>query len=259
MSMFYCRGCGKEIHESAETCPSCGAPQKVVAAGGNKSKVVAALLALFLGALGIHRFYLGQWWGLFYLLLCWTGIPSLISFIEAIVFLLSNQQNWDNKYNDGVSSGESSGVVVALLLIVMFFGGVAVIGILAAVAIPSYQDYTARAQVSEGVALLSSYKTHLAKYYADNRDFTGLENSDLDGVKSGKYVDTVSIGMASGDTIVLVATFKQTGVNAGIQGKEFRLATEDGGVNWACGYGIQNPVLIGNSQLASKYLPGACK
>jgi len=63
MSMFYCRGCGKEIHESAETCPSCGAPQNITAPGGGKSKVVAALLALFLGALGIHRFYLGQWWG----------------------------------------------------------------------------------------------------------------------------------------------------------------------------------------------------
>lgn len=57
MSTVYCRGCGKETHETAETCPSCGAPQNIV---GDKHKVVAALLAFFTGSLGIHRFYLGQ-------------------------------------------------------------------------------------------------------------------------------------------------------------------------------------------------------
>ena len=99
MSKVHCRGCGNEIHESAETCPSCGAPQQISVTRTGKSKVLAALLALFLGSFGVHRFYLGQWWGLFYLLLCWTGIPTLVSFVETIVFLLSNQQKWDNKYN----------------------------------------------------------------------------------------------------------------------------------------------------------------
>jgi TM2 domain-containing membrane protein YozV len=64
----------------------------------SKDKIVAALLAIFLGALGIHRFYLGQWWGLLYLLFCWTGIPSLVSFIEGIVFLLTSDEVWDMKY-----------------------------------------------------------------------------------------------------------------------------------------------------------------
>ncbi|MGH8755147.1 MAG: pilin, partial [Burkholderiales bacterium] len=44
---------------------------------------------------------------------------------------------------------------------------VAIIGILAAVAIPAYQDYTARAQVTEAVGLLSGGKTPMAEYYAD--------------------------------------------------------------------------------------------
>ncbi|EJC6747095.1 NINE protein [Vibrio vulnificus] len=93
--MIFCRGCGADIHNTARTCPSCGATQRT---GDGKNKVVAGLLALFLGGLGIHRFYLGQWWGIFYLLLCWTFLPSLIAFVEAIVFFCSNERNWENKY-----------------------------------------------------------------------------------------------------------------------------------------------------------------
>lgn len=92
--MIYCRQCGKEIHDSAVSCPHCGAAQK----SQGKSKVVAGLLAIFLGGIGIHRFYLGQWRGLIYLLLSWTFIPALISFIEGIVFLLTRDDVWNAKY-----------------------------------------------------------------------------------------------------------------------------------------------------------------
>lgn len=94
-NMVFCRGCGKEIHESAKSCPGCGAMQTTK---DKKSKVVAGFLALFLGGLGIHRFYLGQWWGLLYLLFIWTFIPSIISFIEAIVFFCANDSEWERKY-----------------------------------------------------------------------------------------------------------------------------------------------------------------
>ena len=60
--------------------------------------MVAGTLALFLGGLGIHRFYLGQWWGVFYLLLCWTLVPSIIAFIEGIVFFSTSDENWDRKF-----------------------------------------------------------------------------------------------------------------------------------------------------------------
>lgn len=56
--MVFCRGCGKETHESARSCPHCGAVQR--SGGQGKSKVVAGVLALFLGGLGIRRFYLGN-------------------------------------------------------------------------------------------------------------------------------------------------------------------------------------------------------
>ncbi|MCF8110371.1 MAG: TM2 domain-containing protein [Desulfobacteraceae bacterium] len=96
-SMVFCRGCGKEIHEDARTCPHCGAPQRATNQG--KNKVVAGVLALFLGGLGVHRFYLGQWWGIFYLLFVWVFfIPSFIAFIEGIVFLVTNDEVWEQKY-----------------------------------------------------------------------------------------------------------------------------------------------------------------
>ncbi|MDI3383257.1 NINE protein [Xenophilus aerolatus] len=93
--MVFCRGCGKEIHESARACPHCGATQR---SGAAKSKLVAGLLALFLGGLGIHRFYLGQWWGIFYLFLCWTFVPSIVSLVEAIVFFCTSDSSWEKKY-----------------------------------------------------------------------------------------------------------------------------------------------------------------
>jgi len=97
MAMVFCRGCGKEIHESAPTCPHCGARQRT-GSGASKNKVTAGVLALLLGGLRIHRFYLGQWWGIFYLLFCWTFIPSIIAFIEGIVFLVTDDDAWNAKY-----------------------------------------------------------------------------------------------------------------------------------------------------------------
>ena len=256
MSTVFCRSCGKEVHETAEACPACGAPQLLV---GDKNKVVAALLAFFTGAFGFHRFYLGQWWGVFYLLLFWTGIPTIVAFIETIVFLFSDQRNWDKKYNDGLPSGTSRGVALILIAIIVLFGAVFMLGIMAAVAIPSYQEYVARAQVAEGMSLASAQKAPLAEYYADHKDFSHVSVSDLFNQTSGKYVDSMSLDMANGNTVVIVATFKKSGVHASIAGKKFRLATEDGGRTWQCGYAIHDPALMGSDQVAEKYLPMACK
>ena len=87
-SMVFCRGCGKEIHETAISCPQCGAiqgKQNVV----TKSRVTAAVLALLLGGLGIHKFYTGAWgWGILYILFCWTYLPVVFALIEGIRYLL---------------------------------------------------------------------------------------------------------------------------------------------------------------------------
>lgn len=64
-----------------------------------KNKIVAGLLAIFLGGFGIHKFYLGKvGQGLIYLLFCWTGIPAIIAFIEGIIYLCSNDHNFQVKH-----------------------------------------------------------------------------------------------------------------------------------------------------------------
>ena len=65
-----------------------------------KNKTTAGLLALFLGGIGIHKFYLGKPLAVFiYLLFCWTYIPSLIALIEALNFFLMKETAFNKKYN----------------------------------------------------------------------------------------------------------------------------------------------------------------
>ena len=96
----FCSYCGNKLPESAVVCPRCGSSLpnlKVITS--NKNKIVAALLAIFLGTIGIHKFYLGKpFQGLFYILLCWTFIPSVISFIEGIIYLPMSDENFYRKY-----------------------------------------------------------------------------------------------------------------------------------------------------------------
>ncbi len=63
-----------------------------------KSKVAAGLLAIFLGGIGIHKFYLGKvGMGILYIVFCWTYIPAIIGFIEGIIYLCSNDENFQLK------------------------------------------------------------------------------------------------------------------------------------------------------------------
>ena len=96
--MVFCRGCGKEIHGSAQACPHCGATQGL-SAQGKKSRISAALFAAFLGGFGAHKFYLGKvGQGILYLLFCWTFIPTIIAFIEFITYLCMSDEDFAKKY-----------------------------------------------------------------------------------------------------------------------------------------------------------------
>ncbi len=71
MAMVFCRGCGKEIHDSAPSCPYCGAPQAVAPYSASSKRILpAALLCFFFGLFGFHRFYVGK---------IWTGILQLLT------------------------------------------------------------------------------------------------------------------------------------------------------------------------------------
>ncbi len=65
-----------------------------------KNKNTAALLAFFLGGLGVHQFYLGKGGkGILYLIFCITFIPAIIAFIDGIILLTMSEDNFNRKYN----------------------------------------------------------------------------------------------------------------------------------------------------------------
>ncbi|HEZ1447174.1 TPA: pilin, partial [Neisseria meningitidis] len=112
---------------------------------------------------------------------------------------------------------------------------IAIVGILAAVALPAYQDYTARAQVSEAILLAEGQKSAVTEYYLNHGEWPG-NNSDA-GVASsstikGKYVKSVEVKNG-----VVTAEMKSSGVNKEIQGKKLSLwaKRQDGSVKWFCG------------------------
>lgn len=66
----------------------------------NKNRIAAALLAIFLGDFGIHKFYLGKpVQGIIYLIFFWTFIPGFIGFFEGIIYLLMSDKSFENKYS----------------------------------------------------------------------------------------------------------------------------------------------------------------
>jgi TM2 domain-containing membrane protein YozV len=93
MGMVFCRGCGKEIHETAPVCPHCGAPQKVEMANSKTAgksdknwQVTVLLCGLGTGIIGAHRFYVGKIGSGFAQMftLGGFGIWSLIDFINIL-------------------------------------------------------------------------------------------------------------------------------------------------------------------------------
>ena len=132
---------------------------------------------------------------------------------------------------------------------------VAIIGILAAIAIPAYQDYIARAQVSEPVELLAGGKTAMAEFYADKGQRPAAAASVMGNLK-GKYTSNITItsgAAATTQSMSLTATLRGVGVNKQVAGSTVSVTTADGGKGWGCKGGVAG------SAVNSKYLPGACK
>ncbi|ENW3860042.1 prepilin-type N-terminal cleavage/methylation domain-containing protein, partial [Neisseria gonorrhoeae] len=116
---------------------------------------------------------------------------------------------------------------------------IAIVGILAAVALPAYQDYTARAQVSEAILLAEGQKSAVTEYYPNNGEWPA-NNGDA-GVASsdkikGKYVKQVEIKNG-----VVTAQMASSNVNKEIKDKKLSLwaKREDGSVKWFCGQPVK--------------------
>jgi TM2 domain-containing membrane protein YozV len=68
-------------------------------AQADRNKMIAALLAIILGTIGAHKFYLGRiGWGVIYLLFCWSFVPTVLGIIEGVVYLGMTDQDFQAKY-----------------------------------------------------------------------------------------------------------------------------------------------------------------
>jgi TM2 domain-containing membrane protein YozV len=102
----FCIECGSMVNFRIDTCPKCGAylstqvKSIVNLPSKGKKKMTAAILALLLGGIGIHKVYLGKAWiGTIYLIFFWTLIPAIIGFIEGVFLLFMNDSDFNSKYN----------------------------------------------------------------------------------------------------------------------------------------------------------------
>lgn len=94
----FCSSCGSVIKKDAEVCPECGVRQQQ-ASSSDKDRTTAAILALFLGGLGAHHFYLGNTGrGIIYLVFVWTFIPMLVGLIEGIIYLTKSDEEFQQQY-----------------------------------------------------------------------------------------------------------------------------------------------------------------
>jgi len=140
------------------------------------------------------------------------------------------------------NKNKNSGFTLIELMIV-----VAIIGILAAIAIPQYQDYIARTQTSEVLGLLGNARTVLENEASQNSTFPTTSELNSVGITTkGKYLEKMESDVAKG---TITAYFKSTGVSSPLSGKTIVYErTSDG--SWNCRADL--------STLGTKYLPKTC-
>ena len=133
---------------------------------------------------------------------------------------------------------------------------VAIIGILAAIALPAYQDYTVRAKVSEGLVAASAARTSVAEVYANAGKMLPSADSMNVQSQSSNYVSSIGWSKVDDNNGRIIVTLT---TNTGLGGAasttiELRGAgtSTTGAVIWTCGKGAASPI-------PTKYLPGSCK
>ncbi len=139
---------------------------------------------------------------------------------------------------------------------------VAIIGILAAIALPAYQDYLTRSQVSEAATLAGGLKAPLSEFGADRNAWPTLvgptataSTGELNATLIGKYstvAGTIGGTYPTGTVSVQMTTGQASG-------NSLTLTTADGGRTWACGNTTVGGTTGSGTSIDPKYLPNACK
>lgn len=230
-----CSECGETINKKAEICPKCGVRQK-----GGVSKTALLLLTFFLGGMGAHKFYLRKpWWGVLYLVFFWTYIPTLVALIEFIVFACTDSERLNEKYE---SAGGASTAVIVVVAVMVF---VAVIGILAAIALPRYQEYTIRARTAQAIQSAEPLRTEVEKYIVKN----GRVPESASEVSAEVHtVPNVALIRLEHDGLIKIEFLANVGQLSG-QTIEIAPAIAGGRLTWSCTGGT----------VAARYRPQQCR
>jgi type IV pilus assembly protein PilA len=150
---------------------------------------------------------------------------------------------------------------------------VAIIGILAAIAIPAYQDYTVRAKITEGLSLAAAAKTTISEGFESNgtQGVAAAANSWVFPLNASKYVNNIAVA----NTGIITVTYNggatgipQLGANQTIvltpSVNKLALGTTTGPIDWACGSvgtatAKSENLPFNAGTLVSKYAPAQCK
>ncbi len=128
---------------------------------------------------------------------------------------------------------------------------VAIIGILAAIALPAYQDYTIRAKVTEGIGFANAARTAISEYYLTNNDFPSQSQSGVTDASTAAIVKSITVtrvGTSSGYVDVAYQAIGGSVTDGDII--RFTGNGSSNGVSWECATG---------STLPSKYRPSNCR
>lgn len=164
----FCSTCGNQVHINAEICPNCGV--RVAGKSGAVNKVALLLITFFLGGIGGHKFYQKKYLqGTLYLLFFWTYIPSLAALVEFIIYACKSEPELQRAYPEAGGGG-------ALVLVIAIPVVIAIIGILAAIAIPQFAAYRTRAYDAAANSDLLNCVTQAEAYYAENMAYPTSAN-----------------------------------------------------------------------------------
>jgi type IV pilus assembly protein PilA len=145
---------------------------------------------------------------------------------------------------------------------------VAIIGILAAVALPAYQDYTVRAKVSEGIVLSGGIKTAIEETYQSKgaTDMTCSDATSCGTIGAGVVGPTANVASVTSNSAGVITVAYNTSI-VGASSILTIIPTDSAGaavnldstgglsVQWRCGYSAASPT----SSILAKYLPASCR